>query len=661
MSEYPHLLAPIKLAGVTLKNRILSAPTSLAELSAEGHLTPDNILYYRMKAAGGCAAVFIGDAIAHGATGIAHPRQIALDDPDTIPSLVDAASAIHAHDCLAAIQIDHGGALSEPGFLKDGRPLGPSDYTHAWGERVYGMSAGEIDMIVEAFGRAAATVKSCGFDMIQLHSGHGWLLHQFISPIMNTRTDEYGGSFENRMRFPLRVLESVRAAVGKDFPIEVRISAEERISAEGEATGYAGYDFETGRRIAEAYDGKADLIHVSVGNNNDWESATLMISSCFMPNHLNADYAADIKKIIKHSAVSSVGAWTDVDEMEAFLAETGVDMVSLGRALVADPFLPKKALRGEADDITPCLRCNECVDGMHRTRTIRCTVNPYIGREREYFNPLPQTAAKKKVLVAGGGPAGLTAATECAKRGHDVVLCEQAGEPGGALFFADGVEFKRGIEKLRGLLVRRAERSGAEIRSGTRVDAALIAEVKPDVLICAVGGLPIVPPIPGADGSFVVFGSDVRSGMPLGKRVVVVGGGLVGMETALHLSEDGHEVTVVEMREEIAPDANTMHKAGLFWRMKGNENLRMETEMRVTEIRKDGVTAVDAKGAEKVYRADTVILSVGIKADAAQTDALRGLASGFYAVGDGKKARKIMQAIQEGYDVAVDIGLPARG
>jgi 2,4-dienoyl-CoA reductase-like NADH-dependent reductase (Old Yellow Enzyme family)/thioredoxin reductase len=651
MSQYPTIFSPFRVGGLTLKNRLMSAPTSLAELSPEGRLTPENILYYKLRAAGGCSAVTIGDCIVDGASGLAHPRQIALDDPDIVPSLTLATDAIHAHDCVASVQIDHGGVLSAPEFLKDGRPRGPSDMTLDWGVKVYGLSVPEIEGLAEAYGRAATVVRDCGFDMIMIHGGHGWLLHQFISPLTNFRKDEFGGSFENRMRFPLMVIDRVREAVGEGFPIEFRMSAAERI-ADG-----SGYGFETGLRIAEAVDGKVDVIHVSVGNNIDWESAMLMISACFTEQGLNAGYAREIRKNVSRSAVTCVGAWTDVGRMEEFIAGGGADFVSLGRALVADPFLPKKALHGREDDITPCLRCNNCLGSMYASRTIRCTVNPVIGREREYFSPLPAVAEKKKILVAGGGPAGLTAATESAKRGHEVILCDRSDNLGGALLYADGVDFKEGIEKLHDVLAERARRVGVEICLGATVDAALVAKIRPDVLIAAVGSVPLVPPIPGADAPDLLKGGEVRRDTPIGRRVVVVGGGLVGMEISLHLSEGGRDVTVIEMKDEFAPDTNPLNRYGLLWRMKGNERLHTETKMRVTEIRPDGVTAIDSSGAEKVYDVDTVILSAGMKADTTQTDALRELVPEFYAIGDAKRERRIMQAVAEGYDAAVDIGL----
>jgi 2,4-dienoyl-CoA reductase-like NADH-dependent reductase (Old Yellow Enzyme family)/thioredoxin reductase len=646
------LYRPLKIAGLTVKNRIFSAPTSLAELSPEGHLTSENILYYKLRAAGGCAVVTIGDAIVQGAAGQSHPNQILLDDPKVIPSLTLAADAIHAHNAAASIELDHGGGLCDPVFVKDGRPRGPSDMTHSWGDRVYGLTVSEIEEIAAAFGRAAETVKACGFDMLMIHGGHGWLLHQFLSPVTNIRTDEYGGSIENRMRFSLLVIDRVREAVGKDFPIEFRMSADERLPPE-----FGGYGAETGLRIAELLDGKVDLIHVSVGNNIDWESCMLMHPGCFTKHGENSAYAAEIRRRVK-TPVVSVGAFTDVKRMEAFLDSGGADAIALGRALIADPFLPKKTFSGQEDNVTPCLRCGECQGSMWATRTIRCTVNPIIGRESEYFMPPPVSGQKKKVLIAGGGPAGLTAAIECAKRGHEVVLCESGDKLGGALFFAEGVDFKEGINTLREVLVRRAEAAGIDIRLGTRVDEALVRKIAPDALIAALGSLPIIPPIPGADGPQVILGAHVRSNTPIGKRVVLIGGGLVGCETALELAEKGHEVDIIEMRDEIAPEANPLHRYGLLWRMRGNKNLRSRTGLRCTGIEPGTVRAAGSEGEEHVFEADSVILAAGLRADRANTETLRGLVPEFYVIGDGKQARRILQAIAEGYAAAVDLSLP---
>ena len=257
MNSYGHLLAPLRLAGLTLKNRLLSAPTSLAELGPDEHYSQANIDYYRLKAAGGCALVTVGDVIVDLDTGRSHPQQVGMNDPSAVPYLVQMAEAIHAGGAAASIELDHGGALCSPEFIGGKNAIGPSGYVDEWGDTVEEMTEAQIYDIAEKFGEAAAAAKACGFDMVMLHMGHGWLLHQFISEMTNHRTDKWGGSSDNRMRFLLLVIDEIRAAVGKGYPIEVRMSGSERTPG--------GYGIETGVEIAKALDGKVELIHVSAG------------------------------------------------------------------------------------------------------------------------------------------------------------------------------------------------------------------------------------------------------------------------------------------------------------------------------------------------------------------------------------------------------------
>lgn len=645
-TAYDTLFRPLQLAGLTLKNRLLSAPTSLAELGPEEHYSQANIDYYRLKAAGGCALVTVGDVIVDLDTGRSHPQQVGLDDPSAIPYLVQMAEAIHAGGAAASIEIDHGGALCSPDFIGGKNAIGPSGYVDDWGDTVEEMTEEQIYYIADKFGEAAATAKSCGFDMVMVHMGHGWLLHQFISPITNLRTDKWGGSFENRMRFPLLVIEKIRAAVGRAFPIDVRISGSER--CEG------GYGIETGIEIAKALDGKVDLIHVSAGTQQEEYSAVLMHPGAFQRHGENSGLAAEIKKHVK-TPVCTVGAFSEPEKMVAFMEESGVDAIAMGRALIADPFLPKKLLRGRREDITPCLRCGECQSGLMKNRVLHCAVNPMIGSECNFYHPIP-TNQRRTVLIAGGGPAGCQAAQECVKRGHKVVLCEASDKLGG-LKYADNADFKANIAKYRDFLARKTSELPIDIRLNTTVTKDLVDEVKPDVLLIAIGAQPWMLPVPCDDGAHVVFGADLRKDTPVGSNVVVVGGGLIGSEEAVALAREGHRVTILEMQEELAPDCGRMHRINLLHQIEVEENITVATGHRCTGIRADCVTAVDPAGAEVSFAADTVVMAAGMRPDSAEVERLRTLVLESYVLGDTFRARQIGQATRDGVNAVIDLGL----
>jgi 2,4-dienoyl-CoA reductase-like NADH-dependent reductase (Old Yellow Enzyme family)/thioredoxin reductase len=613
-------------------------------LADRGRLSESNIEYYKLRAAGGSALVTVGESIVDVATGQSHPMQIALDSPDAVPSLTMCADAIHSHNAMASIELSHGGMLCPPKHL--GRnAVGPSDYVDGEGNTVEELDEGEIRRLAGLFGQAAARAKSCGFDMVMIHGGHGWLLHQFLSPLTNHRTDIFGGTLENRMRFPLMVVESVRSAVGKNTPIEFRMSGDERVAG--------GYDIQTGIEIARLLDGTVDLIHVSAGTNADDYSSLLMHPGVFQSEGENAWCAAEIKKKVK-TPVVTVGGFCDPALMEQVLADGRADCIALGRALIADPLLPKKALAGRVEEIVPCIRCGECQSNMFATRNMRCTVNPLIGREKDFFHPLP-VRSKKKVLIVGGGPGGMQAAITAYERGHRVILLEQGPRLGGMLAHGDEMPFKAALRRYRDRRIAKVQDLPIEVRLNTQADKEIISAIRPDVIIAALGAVPLTLSVPGIDGPQVFQCTDAASGV-LGSRVIIIGGGLVGCEYAIYLAAEGHEVILLEMREQAAADCGWMYRTSLLHQLEST-GVTIAAGLRCTEIGTGGLSSVDREGNTHTFEADSILIAAGYHPKTEMVESLRGMAPEFYVIGDAARPRNMMRAIREGYDAAVDLGL----
>ncbi|MDR2089836.1 MAG: FAD-dependent oxidoreductase [Clostridiales Family XIII bacterium] len=646
--KYPHLCMPIKIGNVTFKNRMLSAPMGHPDITADGHFSPAAIAFYELRAKGGASVVCCSEGIVHAATGRSHTRMVNLQDEFVLAGLTDMARAIKRHGAVASIEISHGGKFSDVDQLdksiqKRNLRYGPSDEVLPSGAPIKEMPAELIQEIVKAFGDGAALCKRAGFDMVLLHAGHGWLLHQFLSPISNRRTDAYGGSRENRARFLIEALDSIRAAVGKGFPIELRFSAEEYMEG--------GNDFEDAIEIAKLIEDKIDLLQVSTGSYENSFAHTH--PSMFDPRGCNVHFAAEMKKHVK-VPVSTLGALNDPAMMEEILASGKADVVEMARALLADPELPRKVIQGRDEEITRCIRCFTCLAERLHTQTRVCSVNPIIGKELEHRHAYPPTKPKK-VLVAGGGPGGMQAAITAAARGHDVTLYEKRDELGGALRCERGIPFKDDFYDLARSKALAMKLSGVRVITGVALTKEIAEREAPDVLVVAVGAEAIVPPLPGIDSPKVVLANDLsEDGVSIGQRVVILGGGLVGCEASVHLAQEGKTVTVVEMLPDVAADANAKHRPILLEEMR-KQGVSVSTGTTGLRIAEEGLTARLATGEEKLFPADTVLVAVGQRPLRGVADELLDAAPEVVQVGDCVRPQKVTEALRRGYYAGLDI------
>lgn len=645
--KFPHLSSPITIGRVTFRNRMFSAPMGGTDITNDGCIGPKSTAFYELRGKGGAAAVTVSECMVHPKTDGSHAYHLDTTILNSLAAATYTADAIHRHGAVPSLELSHSGMyagtyMTDKTKQHEMHQWGACDTVRADGVKVKALSEEMIREIVEAYGQTAALAKRAGFGMIMIHGGHGWLLNQFLSPYFNKRTDEYGGSLENRCRLAKEVLQSVREAVGPGFPIEFRMSGSELFEG--------GYDLEEGVRIAQELESYIDLLHVSAGTYQRGFGDTH--PSMFKEHGCNVYLAAEIKKHVS-IPVATIGALNDPEQMEEIIASDKADVVYMARALLADPFLPRKIMENRDDEIVKCLRCFTCMAERAATSTRRCTVNPLIGREIEGDEVMP-AAVKKKVLVAGGGPGGLYAAYTAARRGHQVILCEKEAELGGILKSEQALPFKHEMYELTGTYEKFARSAGVEIRLNTEVTAELAEQENADALIVAVGSTPLVPPIPGLDGENVVVVNDYyKEKEKVTDKVVVFGGGLAGCECAIHLGMKGKEVHLVEMRNELAPDANVRHRPLLLKEI--DKYVTVHTGCRGMEVTKEGIICETEDKEQILIPGTSVICALGQRSRTDVVETLRDCAPYVAVIGDAGKVSTITNAVYEGYHAALDI------
>ena len=646
-SKFPNLTSPITLGRVTFRNRIFSAPMGATDITSDCIPGLRTQGFYELRAKGGAASVTVSELVVDPNTDASHMLHLDLETPGCLAAHTYVADAIRRHGSVPSIELSHSGMYAGT-YMSDKNKKdslcqwGPSEGTRPDGRPVKALSKEQLASIVQSYADRAVLCKRAGYEMIMVHAGHGWLLQQFLSPYLNHRTDEYGGSFENRVRLAREVMAAVRGAVGPGFPIEVRISGSELFDG--------GYGVDEGIKIAQALEEYVDLIHVSAGSYQFGFFNTT--PPMFDPHGVNVWLAAEIKKHVS-KPVATIGALSDPAQMEQIIAEGKADVIYMARQLLADPFHPQKVMAGEDDKIVKCLRCYTCMAERPTTFTRRCAVNPLIGREIEGMEVTP-AYRKKKVIVAGGGVAGLKAAITAAQRGHKVILCEKSDKVGGILKSEQAIPFKQEMYELGLILERQAKDEGVEIRLNTLVTPEYVEAEGADALILAVGSTPFVPSIPGIDGDNVIVVNDYYLNKDkVGDSVVVLGGGLAGCECAVHLGMEGKTVHLVEMRDTLAPDCNIRHRPILM--KKVAEFTTAHTGLAGQRITTEGLICTDKEGKEVLIPGTTVICAVGQKANRADVNALRLSAPFVREVGDCIRPANITKAIYEGYHAALDV------
>ncbi len=645
--KYPNLCKSITLAGVTFKNRMFSAPMGGTDITNDGCIGPKSTAFYELRAKGGAGAVTVSECMVHPQTDGSHAYHLDTSILNSLACATYTADAIRRHGAMPSLELSHSGMyagtyMTDKTKQKEMHQWGPSDTVRPDGVPVKALTKEMIADIVAAYRNVAGLAKRAGFEMLMIHGGHGWLLNQFFSPYFNKREDEYGGSLENRCRLAIEVLKAVREAVGPRFPIEFRMSGSELLEG--------GYDLEEGVRIAQQIEPYIDLLHVSAGTYQRGFGNTH--PSMFREHGCNVYLAAEIKKHVS-VPVATIGGLNSPEQMEEIIASGKADVVYMARALLADPFLPEKVMENREDEIVHCLRCFTCMAERAMTSTRRCTVNPLIGREMEgdEIQPAP---VKKKVLVAGGGPGGLYAAYTAARRGHQVILCEKESEAGGILKSEQALSFKYEMYQLAGTYEKLARLAGVEIRYNTEVTADYAEKEQPDAMIIAVGSKPLIPPIPGLDGENVIVVNEYyKQKEKVTDDVVVFGGGLAGCECAIHLGMEGKHVHLVEMREELAPDANIRHRPLLLAEI--DKYVTVHTSCKGLKVTNEGIVCEDKDGKEILVPGTSVVCALGQRSRTDVVEALRDAAPRVAVIGDAAKVSTITNAVYWGYHAALDI------
>lgn len=636
MPQFTHLFDPIKVGNVQLKNRMVMLAIGTGYSEPDGTVGDRFINFYVERARGGVGLIIVPFA----PFDMGLPFIPGLYDDRFISGARRLTDAVHAYETKIAPQFlgQYFWVNKENGSFEF---IAPSPvFNRMVGATPKALTVEEIHLLVDEYGEAGRRAREAGFDAIELHLGIGYLLNRFISPCTNNRTDEYGGILENRMRFPLEIIDRIHKRAGEDYPIICRVSAEEFMKG--------GHTLEDSKRVATIIEAAGvQAIDVEAG----WHECPEPLVVMSVPRGAFVYLAEEIKKVVNVPVVAAYRI-NNPELAEQILADGKADLIGLGRALLADPEFPNKAREGRTDEIRTCIACSNCLDNLltgYKSGTVSpafCSLNPSMGKEAECI--IEPARVAKRVLIVGGGPGGMEAARVAALRGHRVTLCERGEELGGQLRVACLPRYKDELGCLIESMATQVRKAGVEVRLNSEVTLKAVEKENPDVVILATGAIPAIPDVPGVKQDNVVTAVDVLTRRKdVGETALVIGGGMVGCETAEFLAALGKEVTIVEMLPRIGSDYGATYRHVVLRRLR-KAGITMETNVMVEEITDRGVKA-KRDGIPKFFPGDTVVLAVGFKPNKELGEKLNGKVPALYSIGDCVEPRRIREAIEEGF------------
>lgn len=641
---FPRLFETAYIGKVRLKNRVVMLPMGTSFATPSGEVSDRTIDYFVERAKGGFGRITIGNISPFLPN---HFNQLVMGSDVVLMGHFELVEKVHAQGAKITAQFSHAGKHKHPIAMAPGEELiGPSAIpSHFMGQPFpapRALSRGEVYQFIEKFAAAAGRARKIGYDTVEYHGSHGQIVNQFISPHTNKRTDEFGGSLENRMRFILELVKATRQAVGPDCPIGIRFNSREFVPD--------GITLDESRIMARMLEAAGvDYLSVSAGAFEDYDKFECLMRD---PEGWKEYLWEAIKKEVKIPIVAG-GGLRHPDFCERLLEQGKADFIGLARPSQADAKWPNKAREGRVEDIRLCISCNECIIGTGRRRAgggaRRCSVNAAFGREND-FAEIKAAPVSKKVMVVGGGPGGMEAARIAAIRGHKVTLYDKGKELGGQLLIAGKPESKKKLMWFRDYLVTQLTKLGVEVKLGVEATPRLVQGAKPDAVVVATGAEPVLPNIPGIDRANVVSGWDLLRGKkkPKNQKVAVVGGGMIGCEIADYLLESGNTVTIIEQLPAVASDMEPMHRFRQLEIFK-DKNVAILTNRKVTAITAKGIKALNPdSGKEEMIEADLVVVAVGAKAVDTLINALEGNVPELYPVGDCSSPRVILEAVHEG-------------